>query len=106
MSLKSLPHISPFDILVYDATAKIPAGKVSCYQEIARIIGQPKAARAVGNALNRNPFAPQVPCHRVIRSDGQIGGFFHGSKRKAKLLQSEGVMIKQGRVDSLFFYGF
>lgn len=59
------------------------------YKEVAHAIGKPKAYRAVGNALNRNPFAPEVPCHRVIKSDGSIGGFASGSNKKLKLLKSE-----------------
>lgn len=59
------------------------------YKEVAMAIGLPKAYRAVGNALNKNPFAPKVPCHRVIRSDGTIGGFASGTKKKIELLKRE-----------------
>lgn len=70
----------------------IPKGKTMTYAQVAAAIGNPKAVRAVGNALNKNPFAPQVPCHRVIRSDGSIGGFASGSKKKRALLRSEGAL--------------
>ena len=78
-----------FEQQVYDAVRKIPAGETRSYAWVARAIGRPKAARAVGNALHKNPFAPEVPCHRVIRSDGTIGGFAHGSDRKRAMLADE-----------------
>lgn len=87
------PGITPFARSVYIETAKIPKGKVSTYSEIAEAIGQPGAARAVGNALNKNPFAPDVPCHRVVRSDGRIGGYAGGTDKKIGLLKKEGVQI-------------
>lgn len=62
------------------------------YAEVAQAIGKPRAARAVGNALNKNPFAPRVPCHRVIRSDGTLGGFASGTAAKRALLRREGVV--------------
>lgn len=74
--------------------SRIPRGKTASYGELARRIGCPKGARAVAQALAKNPFAPQVPCHRVIRSDGSIGGFSGpgGVKTKAKLLRKEGAL--------------
>ena len=68
---------------------KIPKGQVLTYKEVARLIGKPLAYRAVGNALNKNPFK-EVPCHRVIRSDGKTGGYARGAKEKIKMLKSEG----------------
>ena len=91
-------NISGFEDLVYQLTSTIPRGKVSTYKLIAESIGRPKSARAVGNALNKNPYAPQVPCHRVVRSDGRVGGFAGGAKEKEALLRSEGVTIAGGRV--------
>ncbi len=84
---------------VYQATKKIPKGKVSTYAAIARTIGAPRAARAVGNALNKNPYIPQVPCYRVVRSDGKVGGFAGGPRRKTSLLQEEGVLVIRKKVD-------
>jgi O-6-methylguanine DNA methyltransferase len=72
----------------------IPAGRVATYADIAAAIGNPRAARAVGNVLNRNPNAPQVPCHRVVRGDGSIGGYAFGPNKKIALLQKEGVIHK------------
>lgn len=88
-----------FDQQVYKVLKQIPAGAVATYGDIAKAIGSPKASRAVGNALNRNPHAPKVPCHRVVRSDGSLGGYAFGTKKKIALLKKEGVEVKNGKVD-------
>ncbi len=76
---------------------KIPAGKTLTYKQVARKAGSPQAARAVGNVLHTNQD-PQIPCHRVIRSDGKIGGYNRGSARKRILLKEEGIdMTNFGR---------
>ena len=74
---------------------KIPKGKVKTYKEIAIAIKMPKSARAVANACGKNPYAPKVPCHRVIRSDGEMGGYSApgGIKTKKKLLKKEGFLL-------------
>ncbi len=90
-----------FSQLVWKATKKIPKGKVATYQIIAKMIHRPKSARAVGNALNKNPYAPQVPCHRVVRSDGQVGGFASGASDKIKILKKEGITIINKKVTPL-----
>lgn len=95
-----------FSQKVWVATKKIPQGKVATYAIIAKMIKCPKSARAVGNALNANPFAPVVPCHRVVRSDGSIGGFASGSKKKITLLSHEGIKIVNGKVTPLQKYLF
>ena len=87
--------VTSFQSSVYDACSRIPKGKVSTYAAVAKAIGC-KSARAVGQALKRNPFAPKVPCHRVISSSLTIGGFngkTSGSeiRRKLALLKAEGV---------------
>ena len=97
--------ITNFQQRVYKTTALIPKGRVSTYWEIAVALGQPQAARAVGNALNKNPYAPQVPCHRVIRSNGEIGGFASGSDKKRLMLQKEGVTVIENKID-LARYGY
>jgi len=84
-----------FEERVYDATRLIPKGFVSTYAVIGRVIGC-RSAQAIGQALSRNPYAPEVPCHRVIRSDLSLGGFssqLQGPEvsRKARLLAAEGV---------------
>jgi methylated-DNA-[protein]-cysteine S-methyltransferase len=81
--------LTEFEKAVYAACKLIPKGQTRSYKWIAEKIGRPLACRAVGNALHKNPFAPQVPCHRVIRSDGAIGGFAEGTAKKVKLLRSE-----------------
>lgn len=91
--------LTDFQKKVYQATARIPRGRVSTYQAIARACGCPGAARAVGNALNKNPYAPQVPCHRVLRSNGQIGGFAWGTAKKVAMLRKEGLIIQNGCID-------
>ena len=74
---------------------KIPKGQVKTYKEVAIGINKPKSARAVANACGKNPYAPRVPCHRVIRSDRTIGGFSApgGKKAKKKLLEKEGFLL-------------
>ncbi|HEV8386067.1 MAG TPA: MGMT family protein [Nitrososphaera sp.] len=76
---------------VYAALMKIPRGKVTTYGDIAKIIGRPTASRAVGRILNKNPNPVKVPCHRVVMSDGTIGGYAFGKSRKKELLESEGL---------------
>lgn len=75
---------------------KIPRGRVTTYSALARALGRPGAARAVGNALNKNPHLGAVPCHRVVRSDGRVGGYARGAKKKAALLRAEGVIMRGG----------
>jgi O-6-methylguanine DNA methyltransferase len=96
-----------FQKKVWGVMARIPKGKVSTYGLVARAIGNPKAVRAVGFACNQNPFAPDVPCHRIVSSDGKLGGYAHGSAKKIALLKSEGIEVRKGRVkgfDSVLFY--
>lgn len=87
-----------FSARVYEVVSRIPAGSVMTYKGVAKAAGRPDAARAVGNALNRNRDTERVPCHRVVRSDGKLGGYVWGSKRKAELLRGEGVIVEGGRV--------
>jgi methylated-DNA-[protein]-cysteine S-methyltransferase len=86
-----LDQCRPFQRRVLLAEFGIPRGYVSTYGRIARHLGVPGGARAVGNALARNPFPIVIPCHRALRSDGSIGGFQGGLAMKAKLLQMEGI---------------
>jgi len=93
LNLPSIDQCSKFQQKVLRAVYAIPRGKVSTYQLIAKQIGQPKAARAVGRALASNPFLLIIPCHRVIRSDGALGGYQGGLKMKRALLKKEGVQL-------------
>jgi O-6-methylguanine DNA methyltransferase len=86
--------LTDFEKKVYLAVSKIPKGETRSYSWVAAKIGSPRAARAVGNALNKNPYIGIVPCHRVIKSDGSIGGFAKGTKRKLTMLKSEGVSFR------------
>jgi len=84
-----------FQIKVWNYLKKIPKGSVKTYKDVAIAINQPKAARAVANACAKNPYAPKIPCHRVIRSDGRLGGYSGrgGIKEKLRLLRSEKALI-------------
>ena len=86
-----------FDEKCYEVLRRVPVGRVTTYGEIARALGS-GAFRAVGGAMNRNPYAPEVACHRVVCSDGRIGGFANAVEIKVDLLRSEGVEVRDGRV--------
>lgn len=92
--LERMKHYSPFYQAVWKACAEIPVGQVRTYGWIARRIGKPSAARAVGRALGRNPFAPTIPCHRVVGADGKMTGYSGkgGIAAKKRLLKKEGAL--------------
>lgn len=85
-------HQNSFRDKVFAVVRKIPKGKVMTYKEVARLADSPSASRAVGNILNTN-YNPKIPCHRVIRSDGKIGGYNRGKSNKKRILKNEGVMF-------------
>lgn len=110
-----------FNERCYQILKKVPKGKVTTYKAIAKKLNS-KAYRAVGNAMNKNPFAftssreggrvkmgldakERIPCHRVINSDGKLGGYAFGINAKIKLLKSEGIEIKNNKID-LKKYGY
>jgi methylated-DNA-[protein]-cysteine S-methyltransferase len=82
----------------YEILRKVPKGKVTTYQELAKALNS-KAYRAVGTAMNKNPFAPKVPCHRVINSNGKIGNYALGKEKKIQLLKEEGIEIENEKVN-------
>ena len=84
-----------FQLKVWAYLKKIPLGSVKTYTQVAKGIGKPLAIRAVANAIGKNPYAPRIPCHRVIRSDGSLGGYSGkgGTKTKKMLLKKEGIML-------------
>ena len=86
-----------FNQKCYELLSQIPKGKISTYKQIANILNT-KAYRAVGNAMAKIPNPIIVPCHRVIKSDGHIGGYALGIKKKISLLKNEGVIIKKGEI--------
>ncbi len=87
---------------IFERLKKIPAGKVTTYKALAVAAGNPNAARAVGNILNGNPNLISVPCHRVVKSNGDVGGYALGTEKKIKLLRKEGVEIKNVKVGERF----
>ena len=93
-----LSNKTKFERAVLVATFRIPKGKVSTYKKIGEKIGRPRAYRAVGNALHKNPLAPIVPCHRVVRSDGGFGGEKKGAESRRSLLENEGIPIENDKV--------
>ena len=84
-----------FQVKVWAYLMKIPRGSVKTYLQVAKAIGKPLAVRAVANAIGKNPYAPKIPCHRVIRSDGSLGGYSGrgGVKTKRFLLKKEGIRL-------------
>ena len=84
-----------FQLKVWGYLRKIPRGSVKTYSQVAKDIGKPLAVRAVANAIGKNPYAPKIPCHRVIRSDGSLGGYSGkgGIKTKRFLLKKEGIRL-------------
>lgn len=94
-----MPQQTPesFIVAVRRVVSNIPRGQVMSYATVATVAHFPRAARAVGTLMKQN-FDPAIPCHRVIYSDGRLGQYNRGSAQKARLLRSEGVTIKNGRV--------
>lgn len=81
----------------YKLLLQVPKGRITTYKALANALGT-RAYRAVGQAMNKNPYAPKVPCHRVVSSDGGLGGFAHGSLAKIKILKKEGITIHAGKI--------
>ena len=92
------PCYGKFVNSVWQTLKKVPRGQVASYGDLARAVGNPTAARAVGSALRINPYAPQVPCHRVVKNDGTLGGFAHGINKKKALLREEGIKVKAEKI--------
>ncbi len=86
-----------FNKRCYEILKKVPKGKVTTYKEIGKALNT-KAYRAVGTVMKKNPYAPKVPCHRVVKSNGEIGGYALGSKKKIEMLKAEGISIEDGKV--------
>jgi len=98
--------MSEFQDRVLKLVAMVPKGKVTTYKELARAMGNPQAYRAVANALARNPFPIKIPCHRVICSNGEVGGYRLGVRRKIKLLIWDGIKIENGKISSKFMFKY
>lgn len=102
--MKSETH---FYSQIYSLLRKVPAGKITTYKALARAL-HTKAYRAVGTAMNKNPYAPKVPCHRVVKSNGEVGDFASGSSKKVEMLKKEGIPIKDNKIVNFekFLYKF
>lgn len=98
-----------FQEKVWEALRLIPCGKVTTYKAVADFL-QTKAVRAVGTAAGKNPYAPDIPCHRIVLSDGKVGNYsdVRGVDKKIELLASEGVFVKDSKIvdfkEKLFIY--
>ena len=89
-----------FQKMVWNCISTIPEGKVMTYQELAMKIGHPKSFRAVASACGKNPYVPKIPCHRVVRKDGELGGYSAegGIKRKKYMLEKEGHKFNKDKI--------
>jgi len=83
---------------VYKKLLEVPKGKITTYSELSKAVGIKNGQRFIGNVMNKNPYPAIIPCHRVVKSDGSIGGYTYGKKVKTKMLTQEGVKIKHGKV--------
>lgn len=86
------------DKLVYKKLAQVPQGKVTTYSELAKAVGLKNGQRAIGQIMKKNPFPVIIPCHRVVKSDGQVGGYAYGGKVKTNMLKKEGIKINEGKI--------
>ncbi|HID90375.1 TPA: MGMT family protein [Candidatus Bathyarchaeota archaeon] len=92
-------RVTEYQRAVLDVVKRIPERRVATYGMIAEVLGSRRLARAVGQALRRNPAPVRIPCHRVVCSDGRVGGYAAGVEEKIRLLRSEGIAVRSGRVD-------
>lgn len=92
--------MTSFNDRCYDILKKVPKGRVTTYKAIAEALGT-NAYRAVGNAMKNNPNILTVPCHRVVNSDGSVGGYVNGTEKKIEILKSEGIEITNGKIVNL-----
>lgn len=101
-------NVTAYQQIIFDLVKQIPRGKVTTYQLLALKLGNKNDARAVGNALNKNQNIPEVPCHRVVRTNGSIGGYALGSKKKCEILMKEGIPIIKGYIPNFekYLYDF
>ena len=86
------------DKKIYKKLLEVPKGKITTYNELARAVGLKNGQRAVGKIMNKNPYPVIIPCHRVVKSDGKIGGYAYGEEIKSDMLTREGIEIKNGKI--------
>lgn len=89
------------DKRIYKKLLEVPKGKVTTYGELAKAVGMKNGQRAVGQIMNKNPYPVIIPCHRVIKSDGKVGGYAYGEEIKSNMLTKEGIKIKNGKILNL-----
>ena len=83
---------------IYKKLLEVPKGKVTTYGELSKAVGLKNGQRYIGNVMNKNPYPAIVPCHRVVMSTGKIGGYAYGEHIKAKMLNDEGIQVKNGKI--------
>jgi len=86
---------------IYKKLLEVPKGRITTYGELAKAVGLKNGQRVVGKIMNKNPYPVIVPCHRVVMSTGKIGGYAYGEHVKMKLLNDEGIQIKNGKITDL-----
>ncbi len=86
------------DKKIYKKLSEVPKGKITTYSELAKAVGMKNGQRAVGRIMNKNPYPVIIPCHRVIKSDGKVGGYAYGEEIKSNMLTREGIKIKNGKI--------
>ena len=86
------------DKKVYKKLLEVPEGKITTYGELAKAVGLKNGQRVVGKIMNKNPYPVIIPCHRVVKSDGKIGGYAYGEEIKSDMLTREGIVIKNGKI--------
>jgi methylated-DNA-[protein]-cysteine S-methyltransferase len=89
------------DKKIYKKLLEVPKGKITTYGELAKAVGLKNGQRAVGKIMNKNPYPVIIPCHRVVKSDGKVGGYAYGEEIKSDMLTREGVVIKNGKILNL-----
>ncbi len=86
------------DKKIYKKLLEVPKGKITTYGELAKAVGLKNGQRAVGKIMNKNPYPVIIPCHRVVKSDGKVGGYAYGEDIKSDMLTREGIVIKNGKI--------
>ena len=89
------------DKLVYKKLLQVPEGKITTYGDLANAVGLKNGQRVIGRIMNKNPFPVIIPCHRVVKSDGKVGGYAYGENIKKNMLSKEGIKIKNGKIEDL-----
>ncbi len=86
------------DKKIYKKLLEVPEGKITTYSELAKAVGFTNGQRVVGKIMNKNPYPVIIPCHRVVKADGKVGGYAYGEEIKKTMLEKEGVKIKDGKI--------